>query len=127
MTKLLINLTIQAFPKVFSGGLLLFAALMGFSASASDCPVANETASSRHISLARAKVEWVDLEGGYYRIIDSLNRRFLPQNLGQFPQLQKDGLVVCGLLEKIDQGYSFQMGGEVAVRVVSLAMATQTQ
>ena len=94
---------------------------------ANECAITKKSSLPESIFLPEARVQWVELEGGYYRIVDALNRQFLPRNFNQFPQLHHDGLAVCGVLKKIEQGYSFQMGGEVAVQAIELVALSGSQ
>jgi len=70
-----------------------------------------------------AEVRYVSLEGGYYRLVDEAGETYLPTNFKQWPNFQQDALRVSVELRKLKAGYSFQMGGETRVEIVSMVAA----
>lgn len=73
------------------------------------------------------KVEYVPLEGTYFRLVSVDGQRYLPKNFDQWDDLKKDGLKVTGQLMLKPARFSFQMGGETFVEIVSLARCTTAQ
>jgi hypothetical protein len=83
---------------------------------------------TEEVILSNGQVQWVDLEGGYFRLVEQHGGTYLPTNFEQYPHLHKDRLAVVGVLRIIPQRFSFQMGGDTPVQIVELeAVAGEPQ
>ena len=72
----------------------------------------------------KGKVEYVPLEGSYYRLVSADGKRYLPRNFDHWDDLKQDGLKVSGQLILKPARFSVQMGGETFVEIVNLSRCT---
>tara|TARA_B100000959_G_scaffold253523_1_gene284452 strand:- start:339 stop:650 length:312 start_codon:yes stop_codon:yes gene_type:complete len=72
----------------------------------------------------KGEVEYVPLEGSYFRLVSVNGKRYLPKNFDQWNDLKKDGLKVTGQLILKPARFSLQMGGETFVEIVRLVRCT---
>ncbi|MDV2481116.1 DUF333 domain-containing protein [Methanoculleus sp. Wushi-C6] len=68
-----------------------------------------ETADTRRTVAANGTITYVDLEGGFYGIVDDEGRRFLPQDLPE--EYRVDGIRVAFSADVLDGGAGIHMWG----------------
>ncbi len=80
----------------------------------------DEPAQAPGIVRISGHVEYVALEGGYFRIVDCQGTTYLPSNFDKWGYFQQHRLRIRALLRKIEVARSFRMGGATAVVIIEL-------
>lgn len=79
------------------------------------------TATDQASQTLQGKVEYVDLEGGYYQLISTEGLKLRPVNFHKWPDCQKHGTIVSGVFKYRPAGRSFFMDNASPVELLELA------
>ena len=107
-----------------SSPIVIFLVLFSFAfvcrAEGSSSQQANAVADQAPPTL-QGKVEYVELEGGYYQLISSEGLKLRPVNFGNWPDCQKHGTLVNAVFKYRPTGRSFFMDNASPIELLELA------
>ncbi len=110
--------------QAISSPIVIFLVLFSFAsvnrAEGSSSQQAN-TAADKAPPTLQGRVEYVELEGGYYQLISSEGLKLRPVNFDNWPDCQKHGTLVNAVFKYRPTGRSFFMDNASPIELLELA------